>query len=247
MGGRHKRKGEAGWVPDPRRVPKKGEAGYKLQVRKKKPTKGEAGYKPDLRRRPPGAQIGTTSGRTLKLHENAARAYHAQQAAAGMSSRTRSARQQQSDNDIVQNHGTAGKNAELILDSVRTVECVQDGTGELQTNSASGAAQSDGVWTQKDADKCLAFVCKHHPEDVIASGWKIAVFRISKNEQLSKGRLWTFNDKPQKYPCNMNFYMSSSNIAVDRGMMTVFDVRDMFNEAGTGLISDFKLRCPTHG
>ena len=96
--------------------------------------------------------------------------------------------------------------------------------------------QSKGVWTQEDRNKCVTFVCKHHREDVIASDYKLAVFRISKKEQLEKGRLWTFNDKPQRYPPNMNFYMSSSNIAVDPDMMTVVDVRHMFSRAGTRLI-----------
>jgi hypothetical protein len=88
------------------------------------------------------------------------------------------------------------------------------------------------VWTQEDRNKCVTFVCKHHREDVIASGHKIAVFRISKKEQQDKDRLWTFPDEPQHCPMNMNYYMSSSNIAVDRDMMTVVDVRHMFSRCG---------------
>jgi hypothetical protein len=95
-------------------------------------------------------------------------------------------------------------NAEPILDSDRTeARAAEEGTGELRVASASGASQSLGVWTQKDRNKCVTFVCKHHREDVIASGHKIAVFRISKKEQLDKGRLWTFNDEPQSCPPNM--------------------------------------------
>ena len=85
------------------------------------------------------------------------------------------------------------------------------------------------MWTQEDRNKCVTFVCTHHREDVIAPDHKIAVFRISKKEQLDKGRLWTFNDEPQQCPMNMNFYMSSSNIAVDPDMMNVVDVRHMFS------------------
>jgi hypothetical protein len=40
----------------------------------------------------------------------------------------------------------------------------------------------------------------------------------------------------------MNFYMSSNNVAVDRSMMTVVDVRHMFNKAGTALLALFKSR-----
>jgi hypothetical protein len=143
----------------------------------------------------------------------------------------------------VQHHATALMNAELILDSDRTDERArEEGTGELRKNSASGCSQSLGVWTQEDRNNCVTFVCTHHREDVIASDYKIAVFRISKKEQQDKGRLWTFPHQPQQYPPIMNFYMSSNNVAVDRSMMTVVDVRHMFNKAGTALLALFKSR-----
>jgi hypothetical protein len=237
MGGKHPTKGHVGY----KQRPKTGEDGFKPRVTPR-PKTGEDGFKPrvtprlktgdegyeqyyqGLKKRP--SRVGNRPAQQLRRYQAADEAFRAEDEAAGMSKKTRAAEAQQIEDDTVQQHATPYKNVEAIL-----------ATKQLRVNSATGSSQSMGVWTQEDRNKCVTFVCKHHREDVIASDHKIAVFRISKKEQLDKGRLWTFNDEPQHYPPNMNFYMSSSNIAVDRGMMTVVDVRNMFNAAGTQLLA----------
>ena len=235
-------------MPDSRGRALKGEPGFKPRPNQTdyRPREGDRGFKPRPNeerswQRPLGARVGKGPAKKLATYIAVHQAWERQVEADGMSRNTRHAKQQQSEDDIVQHHATANKNAKLILDSDRTAaRALEEGTGELRVASASGSAQSTGVWTQKDPAKCVTFVVDHHEEDVIASGWKIAVFRISKNEQRDKGRPWTFNDQPQYYPCNMDFYMSSSNIAVDSSMMTVVDVRYMFNEDGSSLLPQYK-------
>jgi hypothetical protein len=175
----------------------------------------------------------------LALARAAQTAYAEARKVQGMGAKTRRFLQQLAVGDIVQHHSTAMKNAEPILTTPREV-C--EGTGEIIARSASGAPSSCGVWSSKDADKSIAFVATHHTLDVAASDYKIAVFRISMNEQLDKDRPWTFPHQPQAFPPNMNYYMSSNNVAVDRSMMTVVDVRHMFNKAGTALLTKFKSR-----